>query len=318
MTKINREDLEDICRYGRLAPSVHNIQPWEFEITDNILTIHLSKKRTLSSGDPVGRESWISIGACVETCLVAGLAKGLEGTVARPTSQSVTITFATTKKTPTIKLANIPRRFSDRSVYKKKPIDSSLLRQIETCWSSTKSELRVIDDRRLIGMIAELTGRGMTLAMQSSEFRNELAQLINRPLSRKDVGFSYHSLRVNALQGLLQPMLARSKRSTRYHRRQEIQRMNSAAALVMVFTDGDTHADWLEAGRAYQRAGLVATELGLRQATSAAVVEATDFHTDIEDYLGTSRRLQTLMRIGYSSKKQVTSPRISTKSLIAD
>lgn len=94
--------------------------------------------------------------------------------------------------------------------------------------------------------------------------------------------------------------------------------MRSAGALIFTLTGGDTRKDWVLAGRAYQRAGLMATQLGLSQATSAAVVEATDFHTDIETNLGTTKRIQTLMRVGYGSRKSTTSPRIPTKQLVVD
>lgn len=316
MTKITHEKLENICRMARLAPSVHNVQPWEFVLGDNSITVRLSKDRSLDAGDPVQRETWVSIGACVETCLVAAAHQGYAGTVGKLANDGVVITFSPSATNEQIASSSIMKRSSDRTVYSKRQIPAEKLGEIEESSKIPGVELKIVTERPIIDLVAKLTGQGMTMAMQSRAFREELSGLINRPMSSKNTGFSYKSLRINALQGFVQPSLAKSSRSVQYHRKQEQARMKSAQALIMTFTPGDTRKDWVAAGRAYQRAGLMAAQLGLSQATSAAVVEATDFHTDIEDRLGTSKRLQTLMRVGYGSRKSTTSPRIATKDLI--
>ena len=316
MKSIDTKTITEICRYARLAPSVHNVQPWEFVADPKQITVRINKQRTLDAGDPVGRETWISMGACVETLVIAASHLGVHASVKTPSRHEIKIALDLGAKPDKIELKTIKERFTDRSVYSKKPIDPALLKQIEKSWKSKRVQLIVSADRKLIETVSDLTGRGMTLAMQSKDFRNEIASLINRPFARKSVGFSPQSLRVRFLQALVQPNLAKSKYSVRFHKIQERQRMLSASALVMSFSVGDTYEDWFEAGRAYQRAGLTATQLGVRQATSAAAVEAADFHTDIERMLGTKHRLQTLMRIGYSHKKHVVSPRIPTKKLL--
>jgi hypothetical protein len=45
-------------------------------------------------------------------------------------------------------------------------------------------------------------------------------------------------------------------------------------------------------------------------------VEAADFHTDIEQLLGTKERLQAVMRIGYSNARPVHSKRLPLEQLL--
>lgn len=308
--------MYDVCRYARLAPSVHNVQPWEFLIDKDLLTIRPNKTRILEAGDPVGRETWISLGACAETAIIAASHHDYSTKITHVAQSGITIRLTKGTAPDVITMHDIESRFSDRSVYRHKPIDASTLEKIRSCWHSNRIELVVDADSALIKTVADLTGRGMTMAMQSAAFRNELSGLINRPLTRKSIGFSRKSLRVGIAQGMIQPWLAKSKHAIRWHKKEEAERILSAGALVMTFSKGDTLQDWFESGRAYQRAGLMASRLGLRQATTAAVVEAADFHTDIEKIVGTEHRLQTMMRVGYSSKNPVVSPRIPTAKLI--
>lgn len=92
--------------------------------------------------------------------------------------------------------------------------------------------------------------------------------------------------------------------------------MNSAAALAFITTPGDVSADWLAAGRAYLRTAVTAAGLGLASSTTAAAVEAADFHLDIEQALGTGQRLQAILRLGYSRRQPRPVRRFTLEQLL--
>jgi nitroreductase len=59
------ERLYFLLNYAVLAPSVHNTQPWRFQITDNVVDLYADRTRTLEATDPSGRERTISCGAAL-------------------------------------------------------------------------------------------------------------------------------------------------------------------------------------------------------------------------------------------------------------
>jgi hypothetical protein len=45
------------------APSIHNTQPWRFEVHGPVIDVLLDEERTLPVADPSGRSARIGIGA---------------------------------------------------------------------------------------------------------------------------------------------------------------------------------------------------------------------------------------------------------------
>jgi len=77
------ELLRSAASQARLAPSVHNTQPWRFVVTDDALEIHSDPHRRLSVLDPTGRQLLISCGCAVFNARVALAAHGYEAVVER-------------------------------------------------------------------------------------------------------------------------------------------------------------------------------------------------------------------------------------------
>lgn len=57
--------LDTVVQAAVRAPSVHNTQPWRFGVTDEGLTLHADRSRTLTHLDPDGRQLLISCGAAL-------------------------------------------------------------------------------------------------------------------------------------------------------------------------------------------------------------------------------------------------------------
>lgn len=67
-------DLEPITRR---APSAHNTQPWTLHYAPDHITIGWDEDRELPAGDPTRRDLYLSLGAFVETSLIAATDAGL-------------------------------------------------------------------------------------------------------------------------------------------------------------------------------------------------------------------------------------------------
>lgn len=315
-----KADLEDsvrfVCRYGLLAPSVHNIQPWQMSWNGRRLTIAPDPQHRLEAGDPTGRQTWISLGCIVENLVLAAGAAGLKSR-SIPRDDQVELEFQTgAKPSETWVLEAMRERRSDRSAFARQAVSSDQLEQIERAWQSPDILVKASSDRQLIETVAALTGQGIALALSLPEFRNELADLMRPNWTSRGDGLVGKTLLHGALSSLWQPLRFRFGQPAASESRLERQRVLDSGALVLLFSRGDTQPFWLEAGRAYERCALEITRLGLAQSTTAAAVEAPDFHKDIEKALGTEHRLQAIIRIGQSLARAPHSPRRSLDEVL--
>jgi hypothetical protein len=77
-----RSALEHAADQARLAPSVHNTQPWRFHIDGHGLEVVADRSRQLSVLDPTGRQLLVSCGCAVLNARVGLAARGFGCTVA--------------------------------------------------------------------------------------------------------------------------------------------------------------------------------------------------------------------------------------------
>lgn len=77
------EALEEAADLARLAPSIHNTQPWLLVLGDGALQLHADRGRQVPAIDPLGRALVISVGAALFNARVALAAAGWVPEVAR-------------------------------------------------------------------------------------------------------------------------------------------------------------------------------------------------------------------------------------------
>jgi len=78
--------------------------------------------------------------------------------------------------------------------------------------------------------------------------------------------------------------------------------------IVLLFTPGDTPADWLRAGAALQRVLLTATLYGLAATPLSQLLEVPKLRALLTDSL-TGQVVQTVLRIGYPTTPALPTPR---------
>ncbi|HVU72206.1 MAG TPA: hypothetical protein VHE83_04535, partial [Mycobacteriales bacterium] len=64
--------------HARLAPSVHNTQPWSFHLRNGAMELHSDPARALGALDPTGREMTMSCGAALAQLRLALSAQGAQ------------------------------------------------------------------------------------------------------------------------------------------------------------------------------------------------------------------------------------------------
>ncbi len=313
------EKLRYLCELGRLAPSVHNTQPWEISIREQELVVSVNHIRKLKHGDPTGRQTWISLGCFVENILLAGQAFGLQGQIAPASSalNQVRIHFESAAKHNQQNLENILNRHTNRAAFDGDDINSTQKSELQ---KSTKELLNtqvfIESNQEIKEQIATLTARAIAMALSLPEFKKELGALIRPAFSHKPDGIPAKGLGIGTMRSLIESKRFQLTRIATRESNKEYGRMLSSVGFIIVTTTGDVTKYWLEAGRAYERVVLTLTEFGFAHSTTAAVVEAPDFHRELEATLGTKNRIQAIIRYGHTSKKSYSSPRFNVSQLL--
>lgn len=308
----------EILDLARHSPSVHNTQPWRFGFDGAKVAIQLESQRRLKAGDPVGRQTWISLGCLIETILTAAKSHSLAGNpIINEGGAHIAFSRSSAPTAIDLKLAKaILNRFTDRSRYRVKPLPQRSIDLVTSIDPDEDTSIVLIDDKEKIKKVAALTSKGIRLALSHPDFRSELARFITRPFSSRADGIPTKSLRLNPLAGIFEPLMVKTGLNTAFTAKHDYSIWASSPAIALVLSKGDNEDHWVRAGRTYMRLALHTTALGLRSATSAAVVEAADFHEDVEHMVGSKQRLQAVMRIGYSNSKEVHSPRLPLDQLL--
>ncbi len=315
-----QSNLLTIVENARFAPSAHNSQPWLVKLLDNKLVILLDEHNVPDSGDPINRQSVISLGIFTQAILVAAEALGLQETSVKFSGKEAIIQFSADIKPPQSSykslIAALKHRATDRSIYKKITISPETIAAIKQSWSGNNVKIWLTNDVKDIDKIADLTANGIGLAMSSPEFRKELSKYILEPWSKKKRGISVSSMYLPRLLAICQPLFVRFGLGLSKETGLERERWQSSSAIVLITSEGDMPEYWFEAGRAYLGVALLVEQEGLSQATSAATVEASTYHEDVEKMIGTKQRLQCVLRIGKGSDRRAFSPRADAESLI--
>lgn len=315
--EIISKNITAILEIARMSPSVHNTQPWIVSFESDTVHISIDPAYELHDGDPTGRQTIISLGIFAEAVAIVSEAYGLRAINVDYKNKSATISFTTAKKKAITKtLSAMLSRTTDRSIYRHIDIKSRDGISIIRSSRGLGAKVWLVKDEEKIKQIADLTAKGIGLALSNPNFRQELSKFLVNPWSGKKRGISTSSLYIPKLLAALEPVFMRVGLGLGAEVQLEKKRWESASGIVFITTEGDMPDYWFEAGRAYMHVTLKIEELGLSQATSAATVEASNYHEDVEQILHTTQRLQSVIRIGKGADRRNHSPRVSVESLL--
>lgn len=312
------QKLPEIVDLARLAPSVHNTQPWQVRSKDTTIEVSIRTQYALKDGDPTRRQTIISLGIFCESLSIVSQAYGFITKKIVCVDDRATLWLEKGKPDPKSQtnVELLQRRCTDRSLYKPAHLDEKLLHTLQKAARFGDIKTLVITERSFIDKLASLTSKGISLALSNPAFRRELSHYLVVPWSKKNRGISVRSLYIPWLLAIFEPWLIRWGIGLKTEASLEKKRWLSASGVVLILGDGDFSKYWFDAGRTYLRVSLAIEAAGLSQATSAAIVEASNYHEDIEEELHTSQRILCVIRIGKGKGNRAYSPRVSAEDLL--
>lgn len=311
-------------QFGILAPSVHNTQPWKFEIQNKQIFVIKESARVLTVGDPTGRETWISLGCCVQNIVFALQSFGIrpEVTIDDEAAGKIKIHWTNEPAKLVCKdkgiLKSMLARQSYRFPFTNEAIEQRTLIDLEKSWKKAGTTIKTSEDPKIIQATAGMSSQAISAAMNRKDFSQETLDLLHGSGTRgftgipaKALGISTYSLQIQKLKNQINSV-AKSEQS------KEFKLLSNAAAVAYVFSKGDVPKYWLDAGRAYESLALRATSLGIAHSTHAAMVEGPEYHKEAAELFNTQGRLLAVVRLGKKPAEHSVAhtPRLDLESVM--
>ncbi len=302
-----REVLAFLVRYGVLAPSGHNTQPWRFILSDTHVDVVADPSRALHMVDPHDREMTMSCAGAAETMYAAMRAYGLVGEITPlPVAQApeviARVALFDQPASGAIDyemLDAIASRRTVRRPYAETPVSSTVQALMRRTAAPFGVDLGLYEDTATRDAVAELVVDADHIQFADAAFRDELASWMH-PLTSPTgdglagPGFGFPDWATRAAATLFRHIdlggaVARMDRPS----------VLGAPLLGVFSTPGDSRAEWVATGRALAAVLHVLTMHGLVNAFLNQPVEVTSLRAKLAELAAPGRTPQLLARFGY-------------------
>lgn len=311
----------ELIRYGTLAASGHNTQPWRFRETPQGIEVLADLSRRTPVVDPDDHHLFVSLGCATENILLAGAAMGRHGHV-EPTPEPgrIQLVLEPGPATPSELVEAIPRRQATRSDYDGRALTTAELDALRAAAQQEGVDVVLLTERSALDGLRDLVVAGNTAQMGDPAFVAELLEWIRfnprEALERGDGLYSAASgnLTVPTWLGrrIFDQVFRVDAENDRY-----AGHVRTSAGVAVFFARTADPAHWIEVGRASQRFALRATALGLQHAFLNQGVEVAALRPELASLAGLpGRRPDLVMRFGRGPTLPM-SPRRPVRDLLA-
>jgi nitroreductase len=305
--------LEDAVDRARLAPSVHNTQPWTFVLFPDRLELHADRSRQLAVLDPDGRELVQSVGAALFNARAALAAHGFAVKVERlPHAQApdvlAVVRPATGEPDPDLARLDrvIARRHTNRRPFGPETVPDEVVDRLADVTAVEGGVLVPVRTAEQRTLVAELTQQADRLQNAEPAYQEELRRWTTRTPAQGDGVPASSVPRTAAARTDAVPVRDFDVRGTGGLPRRTGSGTDQTLVLLATATDGPLA--WLRAGEALERLLL---ELTRRDWVAGPITQALEVPSTRERL----RRLtapdhpQMLLRIGRAVPAEPTARR---------
>lgn len=306
---LTADEIAILIRAAGAAPSMHNTQPWRFEVAGAVVDVLLDADRALPAEDPTGRLVRIGLGAATFNLRVAAAMLGHAATVVSdpdPARQDIVARLFLGSRGTGGELGALYGEVHSRHTYRGPmtdlPVDDRLRTVLHEAARSEGAALVWLDAgqvQQVIGLVVEAE----VLDHADEARRTEFAHWIGG--EREYDGVPSGALGPRPDES---PLAYRDLGSDVDEEQREPASFESVPQIAVLVAPTDGPAEWLRAGMALQRVLLVASAHGV----SASFVNQPLEHPEQRGYVRTivgSGQPQQIIRLGYPSGPGVRTPR---------
>lgn len=319
--------LKFLVRFGILAPSSHNAQPWRFRIGETCIDVFADFSRRLPLSDEKGRMLYTALGCAIENIRIAadhygyataveydkGLEHGLVEHVARlhvrEPRQSPESLYQ-----PALFDA-LPKRASYRARYRTDPLPDSITQTLKELSGDGEVSFLIIGEQQAKARIAALMGSAMKTKMTDGDFRNELAGWLRTNLSKKQDGMPGFGHEMSLPVSILAPFILRWIDVSEVEKKKAMARVRNFPATCLIVSSKDHARAWVKTGELLERLLLALHTQGMAASIMAAIIEDAPSRKSLEDLISSGHEAmrgwlpQAFFGFGFPLKSVLHSPR---------
>jgi hypothetical protein len=324
--------------YALLAPNPHNRQPWLVRLDGaDSLTLYVDLDRRLPATDPFDRQITIGCGAFLELLSIAAAAEGYRTDIAffpegedlktldrRPIA-SVRFVAGEGHRDPLFE--QILARRSNKEIYESRDVPDSALAALVAAARSDGVTANAVGNTDLAAKLRDLTWRAHVKEVTTPAANQESVDLMRlgaKEIAANPDGINLEGgmIEVGARLGLVSREALADPTSSAFKQGLELYRKmaGSARAFGWILNRNASRGDQLNAGRAYVRMNLKATELGLGvhpwSQSLQEYREMSALYKEVHGLIGNGLTVQMLYRIGYAENIE-PSPRRGLQAHLA-
>ena len=294
--------IKELVSLACRAPSVHNTQPWTWQVRPDGLRLYADPSRRLTLADPQGRNLTISCGASLHHAQVAALANGWSSSVTHlpdPADPALLATVRLSPVTPPATAAKDLQALLDRCTDRRR----------FTSWPVPDERLQ-----RLAEVADEWGGQAVALTDVTDRFQVELLvsralhlQSRDRAVAEEQRSWAHRRSGAEGVPRALIP--ERSPRDESHRSRfgtgdldDPIRDVEGGDGLVLLCAEEDTPAAWLRCGEGLSALWLHAVRNGLSVVPLSQLVEVPETRAALQyGVLGGVVVPMLLVRIGWQT-----------------
>jgi len=308
--EIEPEHVRRIVDLARLAPSVHNTQPWWWQIRGTTLELWADRERSLPVSDPERRNLVISCGSALHHTVVAAEAVGARVDVAilpDGACPDLMARFTLTPQHPSdealTRASLIGRRHTDRRRFTAWPVPSENLEHLAEAGEKWGASVASISDGPVRVKVEDLLEEARRRQQGDPRIADETESWID------------HST-TDGVPTLTLPLLegARGERPTRFGSglvpddAESV--LHGTDGLLVVSTPDDQPRSWLRAGASLSELWLQATTNGLSVVPLTQLIEVPRTREALKQLLSPLAPVpQVLARVGWQEIGRQELPR---------
>ncbi|HET6297669.1 MAG TPA: hypothetical protein VFG33_30070 [Kribbella sp.] len=309
--QLSMEQIDVLLSAAVAAPSMHNTQPWRFEVNGTVIDVFLDGSRALPAEDPTGRAMRIAAGAatfnlrCAAASMGYGSWFGLTPNPAEPDLVARIVVEPTASPDRVLKdlSRQIPRRHTSREPVRPVPVSTDARIALTRAALAEGAELTWLPADKVHEVLGLLIDTDLR-EIGDWHRRAERAHWVGGDRATDGVPSSVLGPRSAAYPAPVRDLGTRPADQTR-----ATATFEPVPALAVLSTAGDSLADQLAAGLALQRTLLIATRDGLKAAFLNQPLEYDDLRRTVQRITGKPGFAQMVIRFGHSTVQGITSRR---------
>ncbi|WP_432877255.1 Acg family FMN-binding oxidoreductase [Kribbella sp. CA-245084] len=305
------KDVNVLLAAAIAAPSMHNTQPWRFEVEGHVIDIFLDGSRTLPAEDPTGRAMRISAGAaafnlrCAAESLGYGAWFGLAPYPEEPDLLARIVVEPTEARNDELcdLAAQIPYRHTDRYPGDATPLAEDVRIKLMQAAYAEGAELTWLGETE-VHKVLDLVLDSDLREVHDWHRRAERSHWVGGERPREGVPSSALGPRSTGYPSAVRDMGTRPTDRLRDERKFE-----EHPELAILSTDFDEPADQVVAGVALERVLLAATRAGISASFLNQPLEYEDLRNRVQRLTERPGHAHMIIRFGRSRRHSGTARR---------